>query len=82
MSANVRSTRSGEKILIAHGAGLLYARIVWLEDDVGFYWRTDHKRARSRWNGHVRVEDEGTTWLSGWWHAKARIRALIAGAAL
>jgi len=35
------------------------------------YWRS------RRWNGHVRPEDEGTTWIRGWNISPVQRRALL-----
>lgn len=75
-------SRESDPILVAHLGAVLYARIKWRDSHGYYYWMQVGRRRSRGYSGHSRVEEEGTTWLSGWYHSKARVQALIAGAAL
>ncbi|HEV3059645.1 MAG TPA: hypothetical protein VGY48_15450 [Vicinamibacterales bacterium] len=47
-----------------------------LENEKLLYWKS------RRWNGHVRLEDEGTTWIRGWNITAVQRRALLSAYAL
>jgi hypothetical protein len=71
------------KITVVVGAWTVQARlqsfghVTNVDDSVTeLYWKA-HK-----WNGHVRVDEEGVTWLRGWNHDKKMRDALVVSSAL